>query len=47
MLFRSDLLDARNAAIDTASRALVSQALIEQLTAEPLTDEQVGAPASR
>jgi len=42
-----DLLDARNAAIDTASRALVSQALIEQLTAEPLTDEQVGAPASR
>lgn len=42
-----DLLDARHAAIDAASRALASQALIEQLTAEPLTDQQVGTPASR
>lgn len=42
-----DLLDARHAAIDAASRALVSQALIEQLTAEPLTEQTVGLPASR
>jgi len=42
-----ELLDAHIAAIDAASRALVSQALIEQLTAEPLTEQTVGLPASR
>ncbi len=36
-----DLLDARMAAIDAASTALLNQALIEQLTAQPLASERL------
>lgn len=38
-----ELLDARRAAIDAASTALLNQALIEQLTAEPLVLDKPGA----
>lgn len=42
-----ELLDARLAAIDAASTALVNQALIEQLTAEPLTFDATTEPLQR
>lgn len=42
-----ELLDARLAAIDAASTALLNQALIEQLTAESLTDDATTEPLQR
>lgn len=42
-----ELLDARLAAIDAASTALLNQALIEQLTAEPLAFDNMNEPTQR